>query len=100
MGAIPKRSMRVKPAARPLAPEELVQVRALLAKGDPRPDLDAGVVAQRLGLARRTVLDLCGEKDGFPHAWKPSANRMRIPQADVDAFRERRRVALEVPAHV
>jgi hypothetical protein len=96
MGAMTtKRPMRVKPGALPLRPEELVQVRALLAKGDPRPDLDAGEVARRLGLSRRTVLDYCGLKDGFPNAWKPCATRVRIPARDVDVFCEKRRMALE-----
>lgn len=88
----------MKRAAMPLAPHELVQVRALLASGDPRPDLDAGVVATRLGLARRTVLDLCGKVDGFPNAWKPSHNRVRIPAADVDAYRAHRLV-MPSPSH-
>lgn len=87
--------MRLKPAALPLRPDELVQVRALLRQGDPRPDLDAGEVARRLGLTRRTILDLCGVSEGFPNAWKPSHNRVRIPQRDVDAYKERRRVNQE-----
>lgn len=90
--AAPKQAMRRKPSAEPLRPDELVQVRALLAKGDPRPDLDARDVAVRLKLSPRTVLDLCGKRDGFPNAWKPSHNRVRIPEADVEAYRERRRV--------
>ena len=90
-----KQAMKVRRAAAPLEPAELVELRALLRrvrKGEVLPqDMDAGEVAKALGLKRRAVLDAVREGE-FPGAYKPAPNRVRIPVAAVLAFREKREV--------
>jgi excisionase family DNA binding protein len=53
-------------------------------------DLSPRQAAERLGVSRSLVYRLV-EQGEFPNAYQVS-NRLRIPRADVDALRERKRV--------
>ena len=53
-------------------------------------DLSPKQAAEKLGVSRSLVYRLVGQGE-FPNAYQVS-NRLRIPRADVDALRERRRV--------
>jgi excisionase family DNA binding protein len=53
-------------------------------------DLSPKQAAENLGVSRSLVYRLV-EQGEFPNAYQVS-NRLRIPCADVDAFRERKRV--------
>jgi excisionase family DNA binding protein len=53
-------------------------------------DLSPKQAAERLGVSRSLVYRLV-EQGEFPNAYQVS-NRLRIPRADVDALRERKRV--------
>ena len=92
--------MRRSPMAQPLSPAELASVRRLLASGTVVDDYeDAAVVARKLGLGKRTVLDLArdGEFDGeWGNAFKPAPNRLRIPLRGVDAYIRRNPAAFFV----
>lgn len=85
--------MQVSPDAEPLRPEELKLLRRLLrgAKRELDDYLDAEQVAEKLGLTKRTVLDMVSAGE-FPQAIKPMAKVVRIPVGDVLAFVDRNRV--------
>jgi excisionase family DNA binding protein len=53
-------------------------------------DLSPKQAAEKLGVSRSLVYRLV-EQGEFPNAYQVS-NRLRIPRADVDALRERKRV--------
>ena len=94
------RRFSFSPQAEAMTPAELVELRLLkreltrlLVKVAPLShDVPAAEAARRLGFAStRTVLDLVRAGE-FPGAWKPAPNRVHIPVAEIEAFRERRRV--------
>lgn len=95
------RRMKVSPLSAPLSPEELKFFRGLrrrVENGDVLEQyLAPADVATRLGLNKRTILDLCGLPEGFPNSVKPFPNKVRIPVSDVRAFLERRRVQASAP---
>jgi len=90
---------RMRPDAKPLAPHELIRLRAMIRDVAEVPAIDAYLesaeVARMLGLHKRTVLDLAhaGEFDGdWGKAFKPAYNRVRIPKTGVQVYIERRAV--------
>lgn len=92
----PKQAMKVRTDAQPLRPDELIRLRQILRTPVVDDYLEAAKVAAKLGLSKRTVLDLAhaGEFDGaWGTAFKPAHNRLRIPAAGVAAYIAKR------PAH-
>ena len=91
-----KSRMKVAPSAAPLAPGELRFFRSLrrrIERGDWLEEyLSPEIVALRLGLSRRTILDLCGQADGFAGAVKPFPTKVLIPVTDVLLWLSRHRM--------
>lgn len=78
------------------APEERVKLReivALVGKGELlQRDYSAEEVAEMVGLKKRAILDMARRGEAFVHAYKPAHNKVRIPAADVVAFKLSRRI--------
>lgn len=84
-----KRNMQAGKDAEPLRPDELMRLRKLLRVQVLGDYLDSAVIAKRLSLCKRTILDLAnaGAFDGnWGVAFKPSPNRLKVPLAGVDAY--------------
>jgi excisionase family DNA binding protein len=75
---------KLRPDAKPLTPAELIAVRKLLRSPKVEEHLDAGTVASRLGLNKRTVLEMV--KRGELVATKPFPNKVLIASSSVQAW--------------
>lgn len=74
----------------PLLPAEIRMLRRrVLSSAGLERHYTPAQVSELLQLSRRTVLDMV--RDGeLPGAWKPFANKVRIPASAIDAWQQRR----------